>query len=108
MVASESLVDGIWQDAPPSGAANALQALVSRLRRALRGLDVDVESHPAGYRLAVEPDAVDVVRFERPPRAAGPWPVTRRPPRGSCARRWNCGAGPHCWTSRPPTSSGRR
>ncbi|MFG2231588.1 BTAD domain-containing putative transcriptional regulator [Streptomyces sp. NPDC048723] len=63
VVASELLVDGIWQDAPPAGATNALQALVSRLRRALPG--VEVESHPAGYRLVVEPDAVDVVRFER-------------------------------------------
>ncbi|WP_326588993.1 AfsR/SARP family transcriptional regulator [Streptomyces sp. NBC_01294] len=63
VVASELLIDGIWQDDPPSGATNALQALVSRLRRALPG--VEVESHPAGYRLAVEPDAVDVVRFER-------------------------------------------
>ncbi|MFJ6758187.1 AfsR/SARP family transcriptional regulator [Streptomyces sp. NPDC091273] len=65
VVASELLIDGIWRDEPPSGAANALQALVSRLRRALRAAGVDVESHPAGYRLAVEPDAVDVVRFER-------------------------------------------
>ncbi|MFD6969568.1 BTAD domain-containing putative transcriptional regulator [Streptomyces sp. NPDC059949] len=63
VVASELLIDGIWQDDPPAGATNALQALVSRLRRALPG--VEVESHPAGYRLAVEPDAVDVVRFER-------------------------------------------
>lgn len=63
VVASELLVDGIWQDAPPAGATNALQALVSRLRRALPG--AAVEAHPAGYRLVVEPDAVDVVRFER-------------------------------------------
>ncbi|MEJ8643349.1 BTAD domain-containing putative transcriptional regulator [Streptomyces sp. MS1.HAVA.3] len=63
MVASELLIDGIWQDDPPAGATNALQALVSRLRRALPG--VEVESHPAGYRLAVAPDAVDVFRFER-------------------------------------------
>ncbi|MGW6983183.1 BTAD domain-containing putative transcriptional regulator [Streptomyces sp. NPDC054932] len=63
VVGSELLIDGIWQDEPPAGATNALQALVSRLRRALPG--VDVESHPAGYRLAVGPDAVDVVRFER-------------------------------------------
>ncbi|WP_051893537.1 BTAD domain-containing putative transcriptional regulator [Streptomyces erythrochromogenes] len=63
VVASDLLVDGIWAEEPPAGAANALQALVSRLRRALPG--AVVESHPAGYRLAVEPDAVDVVRFER-------------------------------------------
>ncbi|MEV6675785.1 BTAD domain-containing putative transcriptional regulator [Streptomyces erythrochromogenes] len=63
VVASELLIDGIWAEEPPAGAANALQALVSRLRRALPG--AVVESHPAGYRLVVEPDAVDVVRFER-------------------------------------------
>lgn len=62
MVSAESLIDGIWDQDPPMGAANALQALVSRLRRAL---PVAVESHPAGYRLVVEPDAVDVIRFER-------------------------------------------
>ncbi|MFG2983040.1 BTAD domain-containing putative transcriptional regulator [Streptomyces sp. NPDC048258] len=63
LVASELLIDGIWENDPPMGAANALQALVSRLRRALPG--VEVESHPAGYRLVVEPDDVDVTRFER-------------------------------------------
>ncbi|MER6387624.1 BTAD domain-containing putative transcriptional regulator [Streptomyces sp. NPDC001523] len=73
VVPSELLIDGIWEQDPPMGAANALQALVSRLRRALPG--VEVESHPAGYRLLVEPEAVDVVRFERlvsAGRTAGP------------------------------------
>jgi predicted ATPase/DNA-binding SARP family transcriptional activator len=63
VVSSDLLIDGIWGDHPPVGAANALQALVSRLRRALPG--VEVESHPAGYRLVIDPDAVDVARFER-------------------------------------------
>jgi predicted ATPase/DNA-binding SARP family transcriptional activator len=62
-VATAKLVDGIWGDRPPAGAANALQALVSRLRRALP--EAVVEAHPVGYRLAIDPDAVDVVRFER-------------------------------------------
>ncbi len=57
------LIDWIWGDGPPSDAANALQRLVSRLRRALpEGL---VEGQTDGYRLRVEPDAVDAVRFER-------------------------------------------
>ncbi len=30
-------IDGVWGDDPPAGAANALQSLVSRLRRALPG-----------------------------------------------------------------------
>ncbi|MCW2912897.1 MAG: AfsR/SARP family transcriptional regulator [Actinomycetia bacterium] len=63
MVSSDLLIDGIWDNDPPMGAANALQALVSRLRRVLPG--VEVESHPAGYRLVIEADAVDVTRFER-------------------------------------------
>ena len=57
------LVDWIWGERPPSDAANALQRLVSRLRKALpEGL---VEGQTDGYRLRVEPDAVDAVRFER-------------------------------------------
>ena len=57
------LVDWIWGEHPPSEAANALQRLVSRLRKALpEGL---VEGQTDGYRLRVEPDAVDAVRFER-------------------------------------------
>ncbi|MFD7629379.1 BTAD domain-containing putative transcriptional regulator [Streptomyces sp. NPDC059851] len=63
VVAGDLLIDGIWGEDPPMGAVNALQALVSRLRRALPGLEI--ESHPAGYRLAVDPEAVDAVRFER-------------------------------------------
>jgi predicted ATPase/DNA-binding SARP family transcriptional activator len=64
---TQRLIDGVWGEDPPIGAANALQALISRLRRAVP--DAPVESHPAGYRLAVEPDAVDVRRFERLVRA---------------------------------------
>ncbi|WP_428961580.1 AfsR/SARP family transcriptional regulator [Micromonospora fluostatini] len=56
------LVDGVWGDDPPTGAVNALQALVSRLRRAVPGLPV--EARPGGYRLALGRDAVDLHRFE--------------------------------------------
>jgi predicted ATPase len=62
-VPKATLVDWIWGERPPSDAANALQQLVSRLRRALpEGL---VEGQTDGYRLTVDPDAVDAVRFER-------------------------------------------
>jgi len=62
-VPKATLVDWIWGERPPSDAANALQRLVSRLRKALPG--GSVEGQPDGYRLTVEPDAVDAVRFER-------------------------------------------
>ncbi|WP_051844843.1 BTAD domain-containing putative transcriptional regulator [Streptomyces globisporus] len=61
----ERLVDGLYGDEPPAGAQGALQAQVSRLRRALPA-GVTVEFSPAGYRLAVGDPAtdVDVLRFE--------------------------------------------
>ncbi|WP_242432598.1 BTAD domain-containing putative transcriptional regulator [Streptomyces sp. Root1310] len=62
-VSVDSLVDGLWGEQPPNDAANALQALVSRLRRALSG-SAAVESAPGGYRLAVRAEDVDVHRFE--------------------------------------------
>ncbi|MCX5199476.1 AAA family ATPase [Streptomyces sp. NBC_00249] len=63
-VPSERLIEELWdEDERPAGAANALQVLVSRLRRALpEGL---VESRPRAYRLALEPEALDSWRFER-------------------------------------------
>ncbi|WP_344639037.1 BTAD domain-containing putative transcriptional regulator [Kitasatospora cystarginea] len=63
VVPKASLVDWIWGEYPPADATNALQRLVSRLRKALP--DGVVEGQPDGYRLMVEPDAVDAVRFER-------------------------------------------
>ncbi|MFA1551801.1 BTAD domain-containing putative transcriptional regulator [Actinomadura chokoriensis] len=63
-VPNERLIDGLYGEDPPSGAANALQSQVSRLRRAL-GDAAPVEGLPAGYRLDVERDDVDVHRFER-------------------------------------------
>jgi predicted ATPase/DNA-binding SARP family transcriptional activator len=58
-----SLAGRLWPDDPPADANNALQTLISRLRGALREVAV-IESEPAGYRLAVQPSAVDVFEFE--------------------------------------------
>ncbi|MFC0097264.1 BTAD domain-containing putative transcriptional regulator [Micromonospora marina] len=60
-VAPQRLVDGVYGDRPPEQATNALQSQVSRLRRLLPG--APVEFGPAGYRLAVDPQRVDVHRF---------------------------------------------
>jgi predicted ATPase len=57
------LVDWIWGEQPPSDVANALQALVSRLRRVLPEGTIDGQA--GGYRLTVEPQAVDAVRFRQ-------------------------------------------
>ncbi|WP_206784199.1 BTAD domain-containing putative transcriptional regulator [Amycolatopsis sp. MtRt-6] len=63
VVPKGTLVDWIWGEQPPAEAANALQRLVSRLRKALP--DGSVDGRPTGYRLVVSPDDVDAVRFER-------------------------------------------
>src|SRR3984957_21085794 len=49
----ERLADDLWADDAPADAANAVQALVSRLRGIL-GRDA-IEHGPAGYRLAADP-----------------------------------------------------
>nr|AKD43527.1 SARP family transcriptional regulator [Streptomyces minoensis] len=61
-VARSDLLEALWDDTLPSAPDNALQALISRLRRALPGLVV--ESSPTGYRLVVGRDEVDALRFE--------------------------------------------
>ncbi|MFB6776314.1 BTAD domain-containing putative transcriptional regulator [Streptomyces sp. NPDC056352] len=57
------LVDEVWDGDPPADAVGALQALVGRLRRAL-GHEA-ITSAESGYRLAADPDAVDLHRFGR-------------------------------------------
>ncbi|QFZ16974.1 BTAD domain-containing putative transcriptional regulator [Saccharothrix syringae] len=63
VVPKAALVDWIWGEHPPADATNALQRLVSRLRKALP--EKSVEGLTDGYRLTLPPDAVDATRFER-------------------------------------------
>ncbi|MEU0878581.1 BTAD domain-containing putative transcriptional regulator [Lentzea sp. NPDC005914] len=65
-VPTTTLIDDLWGEQPPADASNALQSLVSRLRKVCP----DVTLEPGGYRLAIAQDDVDVHRFERL-RAAG-------------------------------------
>ncbi|MGW2015072.1 BTAD domain-containing putative transcriptional regulator [Streptomyces sp. NPDC001927] len=62
-VSVDALVDGLWGADSPAEAQNALQALVSRLRKALRGA-ATLESVAGGYRLSVRDEDVDAHRFE--------------------------------------------
>ena len=63
-VSTGALAEAVWDYDPPADVANALQTLVSRARRVLGGAAA-VEQSAAGYRLAVTPDDVDALRFER-------------------------------------------
>src|SRR6266540_3418106 len=62
VVLAGQLIDAVWDSDPPAAATGALQSLVSRLRRLLPDV---VESHAIGYRMAIDPEAVDSVQFER-------------------------------------------
>ncbi len=68
VVSVDALTDALWGEELPADAGNALQLRVSKLRRALvaAGVPGDVlVTQAPGYRLAVDPEAVDAVRFER-------------------------------------------
>jgi predicted ATPase/DNA-binding SARP family transcriptional activator len=61
VVPAASLIDRLWDGDPPEGARGALQSMISRLRAVLGEV---IESHPAGYRLAVGRGEVDALAFE--------------------------------------------
>jgi predicted ATPase/DNA-binding SARP family transcriptional activator len=65
--AADVLIEALWPDRPPNDARNALQVLVSYLRKQLGPLapGLAVERGPGGYRLLLDdPRAMDVVRFD--------------------------------------------
>jgi DNA-binding SARP family transcriptional activator len=67
---TDRLIDELWGETPPAGAAKTLQMHVSRLRRALAGEDGTggsdvIVTRGRGYRLAIDPEQLDSNRFER-------------------------------------------
>src|SRR5947207_504851 len=62
-VGAERIIDALWGDDPPGNPANALQALVANLRRALGA--TAVVTTDTGYALSIAADDVDLVRFEQ-------------------------------------------
>src|SRR5689334_5654284 len=64
VVTVDRLIADLWGDAELSDPANTLQLAVSRLRRAVPPLASRLVTDPAGYRLDIATEAVDVNRFE--------------------------------------------
>lgn len=62
-ITTDELTGAVWAQDPPASAGNALQALVSRLRRTL-GQEVRIEGEASGYRLVIDPGQVDLGEFE--------------------------------------------
>jgi DNA-binding SARP family transcriptional activator len=63
-VSVDRLIEVLWPTRPPAAAANALQFHVSQLRKLLGDSGVLVTQEP-GYLIRVEPDQLDLLRFER-------------------------------------------
>jgi DNA-binding SARP family transcriptional activator len=70
-IAAERLIDELWGEHPPPTAATVVQGLVSRLRKTLepnrpKGSPAEIlETLGSGYRLAIDPSAVDAHKFTR-------------------------------------------
>ena len=64
-ISRDRLIEELWGERPPAGAVKTVQAVVSRLRRALGAEGGRLVGGAAGYRLQVEPDELDLARFER-------------------------------------------
>ncbi|GAA2997610.1 BTAD domain-containing putative transcriptional regulator [Actinokineospora diospyrosa] len=63
-VPTTDLVDGVWGEHPPASARGSLHTYVSGLRRALGPARTLLESTTAGYRLHLDPAAVDATAFD--------------------------------------------
>jgi predicted ATPase/DNA-binding SARP family transcriptional activator len=63
IVSRETLIDALWGERPPASAVQSLQVYVHGLRRALGAHSL--ETRGTGYRLAAEPEQIDLRRFER-------------------------------------------
>ncbi|MEU9341950.1 BTAD domain-containing putative transcriptional regulator [Streptomyces sp. NPDC048278] len=67
----EALVDRVWGADPPEGARRALYAHIARIRRLAERLDdsgegrLPVLRRAGGYQLDLDPDSVDLHRFQR-------------------------------------------
>jgi len=65
IVSAERLTAELWQDEPPATARKSLQVRVANLRKALGSVGDRLLTQSPGYLLRLEPDELDLHRFER-------------------------------------------
>ncbi|GAB3874236.1 BTAD domain-containing putative transcriptional regulator [Dactylosporangium cerinum] len=58
------LVQLVWDDDPPATARNQLQTAVYRIRRLLGADGASLQTDPAGYRITLPEDRLDLTRFQ--------------------------------------------
>ena len=76
VVSADRLIDGIWPGQPPPSALENVRTYVNQLRTLFSSTDGGpaqaegparqsrLQTHPAGYRLHVEPEELDLLRFD--------------------------------------------
>jgi predicted ATPase/DNA-binding SARP family transcriptional activator len=64
-ISADAAADALWPAAASPQSLRTLQVTVSRLRRSMGTAAEALETLPAGYRLALEHDAIDARRFEQ-------------------------------------------
>jgi predicted ATPase/DNA-binding SARP family transcriptional activator len=69
-VSADELVEAVWGEEAPGGAGQALQKQISRLRGRLGDGGSLLRHRPPGYALDLDPQAIDVRRFEELLRSA--------------------------------------
>jgi WD40 repeat protein/DNA-binding SARP family transcriptional activator len=80
-VSADRLIEGLWGEEPPQSAAKMVQNYVWRLRTALAADGVaEILTRGRGYELRIDPELVDVVRFERLVAEAGRAAAAGHPP----------------------------
>jgi DNA-binding SARP family transcriptional activator len=65
VVSADRLIDDVWGDQSPVSGRTALQVRISQLRKALGPAGELLITRPAGYILKLDPQQVDLHRFER-------------------------------------------
>jgi predicted ATPase/DNA-binding SARP family transcriptional activator len=71
VVSAERLVELLWRAAPPETASNAVQVYISQLRNLLEPSRKKADNYRVlitqapGYALRIEPESIDLFRFER-------------------------------------------
>ncbi len=66
VVSTDRLIDGIWGEKPPTKPLATLQVFIHNLRKACAsvGAPEAIQRRAPGYRLGLDPNAIDAARFE--------------------------------------------
>jgi DNA-binding SARP family transcriptional activator len=108
VVSADRLIDHLWGSDLPASPSNALQVVVSRIRKILGASPALVTRRP-GYVLDVHPEELDARRFAQLVEQAGrSMPVIRRAGRPCWGKHSGCGGARRSRNSRWRTSRGKR